>query len=78
LGQLVKFTTLDLTRIEPANGGATRAGATGTAHTVDNNELTAVPPALGNLPLLDTLKLELNQLTAVPPELGKTWHGSQR
>ena len=35
-----------------------------------SNELTLLPPEIGNLTNLQKLELEYNQLTSLPPEIG--------
>ena len=40
---------------------------------LNENQLTIVPPEIGNLQQLELLELYANQLTSLPPEIGNLW-----
>ena len=42
-----------------------------TSLNLSKNQLTAIPPEIGNLTNLTELSLDYNQLTALPPDIGK-------
>ena len=38
---------------------------------LDNNQITTLPPQIGNLANLEILYLDNNQLTTIPPKIGE-------